>query len=426
MTKTKQHVHRKRAEALPDQHQNYWQMATIQAAAFGFPILLVGRHISETQGAGSALLSVWIGNLILWLVALATVAMAYPKRKDALENIVGYVGKIGRFLGGVVLFLAIIFWFTLQLQTSASEVSKLLASHIQTKFDIGLKIGVLLGLTASVLSLGGIKLIRWFNTILFPILLLFVIYAAATAPVHPTFKNTWGISAAGIAFTVAATLPGIVNLPTFFRHGKSRTHAFFAITLLTILTAIIESSSIWMGQASSSVGVFHHMNNGLFSAFMIFSFIVLSSVAVNLVNVYFASASWEALFPKVTGMKKYAIVGMVGTILFTIVQVDAPLVIIENIFGSYIANLGLTILMGFLVRRVVTHRERAFEVVFSLICWLIGCMFTTFSQLIYPSQLSLSFYLGLFGTGLSFMIFIFGEESIWSGMACLKDRLKKK
>lgn len=405
---------------LMDRHQNFWQLASIQSAAFGIPVVLLGTQLTESYGAGKALTSICIGNLILWIIGLATVAMAYAERKNAIENLIGYVGKFGSILGGSTLTFAFLFWFSLHLTSTTSELNAILRPYLTLPEDFDIRIGAALGLSVALLSLGGIRLIKWIAVISFPFLFLFLFFAILKKDEAPVFKGTWGISLNAIASSMAITLAGIVNLPTFFRHSRSRAHAFFALTLMTLFTALIECSGIWLsGSAASSL--FTYLNAGLLNLTLIILFLIISLLCVNLVNVYFASAAWEAMLPRLGGAKKYAIVGMGGTIAFTFFQAREPLLFLENVLDSFIASLGMTILMDYLVRRIVNHRERIFEKIISVLCWLCGCVTSVYVQMRTSLGSSYVFFSGIGATGLAFLIFIFIEETIWSFKHCIKN-----
>src|SRR5690242_20507297 len=88
-----------------DYNQNFWELACIQSAGSGVPVIIIGGQLTKMCGAGTALLSVCIGNLLLWLVGLAVVSMAARERKDAVENIKQYFGKyVGFIVSGILIF----------------------------------------------------------------------------------------------------------------------------------------------------------------------------------------------------------------------------------------------------------------------------------------------------------------------------------
>ena len=216
----------------------------------------------------------------------------------------------------------------------------------------------------------------------------------------------------GIAYSISITLPGIVNLPTFFRHARSRSHAFLALTFITFFTACIESAGIWLfdPKSTSDLGIDLSFAN----IYIVILFIALSLFTTNLVNIYFASAAWESIVPKLKGNKKFAIVGMAGTVAFTFVQIDSPLFYIENMLDSFIGSLGIVVIMSFLVKRVVSHRERGYEMLLSGVSWLAGCLASFFAQTYSSVTPANAFFTGIGVSVLTFLLIIFVEETIWS------------
>ena len=62
--------------------QNFWQLASIQASAMGLPVMLVGGQIAAKTGPGIAVRSIFLANLILWLIDLAITSMSAEKQND--------------------------------------------------------------------------------------------------------------------------------------------------------------------------------------------------------------------------------------------------------------------------------------------------------------------------------------------------------
>ncbi|NGX53301.1 MAG: hypothetical protein K1000chlam4_00009 [Chlamydiae bacterium] len=410
---------------LVDRHQNFWHLAVIQGASFGVPALTIMGSLSDTYGAGTTFNSICIGNLILWIIGLATVAMAFSERKNAIQNLIDYIGKPGSILGGLVLLLAFLFWYSLQLRGTMSAMSGALQQQVSVQNGFDIRVGTALGLFVALLSLGGIRLIRWTAVVAFPFLMAFLLYALFMKSQFPVFKGTWGISIHAIAVVIATPLPGVVNLPTFFRHSRSRAHAFFALTLLTIFIICIEGAGILLGSGLPKMDlIFAYLSFDFTNLIITILFILMSLVCINLVNIYFVSAAWAAMLPRIGGAKEFAIVGMVGTIAFTFFQARDPLYFIENVLDGFIACLGITILMAYLVRRIVNHRERGFEKLISGLCWLIGCITVVYMQSWTSLQSSIVFFSGIGASGLAFLLFIFVEETIWSFMNCVSPTHK--
>ena len=175
-----------------DRKQNFWQLAAIQSAAFGVPTIALGQELAQKEGAGTALCSISIGNLILWIIALATVAMAYSERKNAIQNLRFFVGRIGSLAGGLILLFAFLFWYSLQITSAMSIVDASIVKSNLQHGSVDIRIGVTAGLVIALLSIGGIKVIKWAAVIIFPFLFVFVIFSVLSHWGNPVFCGELG------------------------------------------------------------------------------------------------------------------------------------------------------------------------------------------------------------------------------------------
>lgn len=397
-----------------DHNQNFWQLASIQATAMGLPVFLIGGQIAKEIGPGAAIVSVLIGNLILWIIALAIVGMTGGARTNAIENVKRYLGKPSGVIAAFVLIAAFLAWFSLQIRASITFMEAFLG--MPSLGDLSLRIGATLGLFISLLSVGGIRLIKWICVASLPILTILSIYFFYLCDSIPLNKLNFAFSFSAITSVVIIILPGIVNLPTFFRHSRSKPHSFLAISLMTILISFFQCLSIYMG-VSDPVDLANNqfVSSGMqLNIFALGLFVLLSLICINLVNIYLASAGWETIVKKVTGPKEYAIVGLAGTAVFTFLQINFPMQLIENVVNSYIASLGVVLLIAFLIRIIVRHRPRIFEKIISNICWFFGCIAAT--QILYylPYSVNKAVLIAMGISALAFLVIIFIEETVWS------------
>ncbi len=401
---------------LPDNSQNFWHLACIQASAFGIPGWVIGKWLANTYGVGTAILSLIIGNLFLWIVGLATVMMADRGREHAVENVKDYLGKWGSLIAAFVLLIAFLIWFTIELEVFTSVGVKLLDSN-RSDLSLELRVGTVLGLIVTLLSLGGIRWIRWICVLFFPIQVIFLGYAIFVSPEPVSFAGPWHLSLAPTLVVITNYLPGIVNLPTFFRHSRSRAHSILALALILSLTALIEASSIWIGVDPTPGG--EAVSTAVLgsSDFYIAAtsiFLLVSFLCSNLINIYFASVGWETIVPVVSGKKEYAIMGLIGTAAFTLVQASEVLVIIEQIASSLIACLGVVLVGAFLVRIVVRHRPREFEKSISFFCWIVGSCVSILALAGAIDSKGPPMAVGASMSLVAFLIFIFFEEMVWA------------
>jgi hypothetical protein len=146
----------KKTLALPDTNQTFWQLTSIQVMTYGLPCILIGVQTAKDAGVGTACLSILIGNLVLWMVGRAMIAMSSEGRSNAIQNIGNYFGFIGVVIANFVLGAAFLAWFPINLEYAVLALDSVLPGHLSTFNHLGTSLGVLIALLAA----GGIVLIR--------------------------------------------------------------------------------------------------------------------------------------------------------------------------------------------------------------------------------------------------------------------------
>jgi hypothetical protein len=394
---------------LPDRNQNFWQITCIQSASQSIYGMLLGGILTKQYGSPVAFTSICIGNLFLWVIGLGVILIASKERKNAVENVQGYLGKTSSFIMTMILIIAFLSWYMLQIKDSITSITPLFQQH-----QLGLEIfGILLGIAIAILSMGGIRLIRMICVIAFPFLLGFLLYLIVTSNFMTTLNGTWGFSLTGIVTVSAITLPGTVNLPTFFRHSNSRADSLLALTLMTFFAIIFQSFSIFTGMTQPVDFIKDRISFDFFTI-IAFIFIITSLVCVNLVNIYFASATVEAILPRLSKSIGYVIVGLLGTISYIFLQNSSIMLFIEDLTDSFIANLGISLLLSFLASMFIKHRFRVLEKSASSVCWGFGCLISMIFLIRNAENSNQALVAGIGASLLAFIILAFIEETIWS------------
>ncbi len=409
--------------SLPDQNQNAWQLASIQSAAFGMPVLQFGITLGKNIGPGMALLSICLGNILLWLVSLRILAMTIKNRANAIENLAEYIIN-GRWIGGIALFLAFLLWYPIQIKSDVAEIGVVLASYFDlanVAFDI--RGGIVIGLSIALLAMGGIKLIKWFNVISFPFLMVFLVYAVINNESIPLPKFNWNleilrttlpIKLLGAIFaTVAITLVTIINLPTFFRHRRSEADAIFALPIFIFFTAVIECLGVFLVNNDTGEIFTKYLNTSLPNAIIIILFLLNMVFCANLVNIYFASAVWEVLIPWFSRAKELALIGMGGTAVFLLIQSPVLMTYGEKLFTMFIAILGIVVLNGYGAKKLIEHRERKWELIVNTIYWIFGCLAVIKIQNIQSEYSTIAFVTGSALSAFLLWCTLFAEEMFW-------------
>lgn len=400
---------------IPDSNQSFWHLTCIQASAQSLLGILLGARLSDAYGAGTAMASICIGNLILWIIGLAVISMTKSTRQNAMENVISYLGKTSGVIASLILMSAFMSWYIMDINATLETVNEFFQSYPGWEGNISIRIGVSLGLLTALLAIGGIRFIRKICTYSFPFFLVFVLFMMFASHKSPIFKGTWGISITAIATATAINLPGFVNLPTFFRHARSKADAFTALSLITIFDILFEVSSIYIGETDySSLFSWYHAEFGSIYLIFAMAFVFLAFLCLNLVNIYFASAGWEIIIPRIAGAKEYAIIGLAGTAAYTFIQTLRPMVFLENTTNNLIASLGIILLLAFLVQLVVQHRPRKLDKFVNNVCWFVGAVVAVAVLVWDPDAASRSLIAGVGASALAFVVIMYFEETRWA------------
>lgn len=398
-----------------NREQNFYHLACIQSVSIGPAAVIIGKQLLEQHGAGAAICSILVGNLILWVIGLSIISMVYHAQTNAIENIRGYLGSYGGLLFAIILMLAFLSWYAIEIKSTVKEVSTLFHPDSSRNASGIIRIGATLGILTSLLAIGGIRLLKWVTSIGFPIMILYSIYAILTS--NYSIKTLeLDLSFQAIISTVLLLLPGVINLPTFFRHSRSKPNSFLALTIMTVSITFFECVSIWMSFSGNGDFIITNPVSTNMSAFIIFTafFLVLTSICSNLLNIYLASACYETFIPRLTGTKGHAIIGLMGTAVYTFIQISSPVQFLANLFNCYIGVMGIVLLIGILSQLIIKHRPRKFERTINMAAWLIGCLVATALMTNNPDQVVHTLLLSMAASTLFFICVFFIEETNWA------------
>ncbi len=384
-------------------NQNYFQLASIPSAGAGFSVIIIGKNLAALYGAGTAICSIVLGNLILWVIAISVISMVDKEKANAIDNIKEYIGRYGGMTAALILMIAFLNWYAFQITFSVDSLNHLFQGGISSGMII--RIGAAAGLFCALLAIGGIHLLRRVSVISLPILLGYYLYAVTTFSGTVVLSGTWGLSFTAVTTAVFALLPGIINFPTFFRHSRSKAHSYLALALMTLLVTFFEVSTIWMDFSVSS---------GLFGAVLMGAFVLVILTFCNWLNIYFASACWETFSVRFGESRGFAIIGLFGTLIYTFVQISTPVQFLQDLTNAYIATLGSVLLMAYLTRIIVKHRLRPLEKLINLATWLVGCVVATGYELGHFLKGSEALFAGVSASLLFYMSVIVVEETAWA------------
>lgn len=413
---------------MEEKNQNSWHLACIQTASLGLPGIILSPQLANTYGAGTSTVSTLISGLVLWIIGFAIVSMAIEQRRNAIENAEAYIGRPGAKLAALISIIGFPIWYVYQIHETTGSISSVLLDV--DGFGIVKNLfGPIIGICIAILALGNvIRIIKNLTVIFLPILLCYYIYLVISSGRIPDFKG-FTISASCTVAYISFLFAGMVNLPTFFRHARSRYDAYLSLTWITLIVVFFQISGIWISEAlvSPYIPFKIPVNASFFGSLSLritnVLFLLVLLVCSNLVNLYFSYPSWEAIFPKIKKYKKLFLLGVFNTFLYVFTLLYPKfyefLVNANSSADDFIANLGTALILIFLVREIVRHRPTALEKMISTTSWIIGCFVTIYTDI---NGFNVPLLWGIGATMLSFIIAFFIEEPFWSTKK-LKDFL---
>jgi hypothetical protein len=133
-----------------------------------------------------------------------------------------------------------------------------------------------------------------------------------------------------------------------------------------------------------------------------------------MLNIYLASACYERFAPKFEGIKGNAIIGLLGTAAYTFIQISSPIVFSLNLLNSYLAILGIVLLISVLSRLIIHHRPVRLEKLINLFAWITGCSCATFFASFLPEKNISGLFYGMGASAFFFLVVFFFEETAWA------------
>ena len=376
---------------LTDVNQSSWQLAAIQlAGVISIPSLASSILMIQKYSFYSSLITVIIGNSILWIIRFVLVKISFDKRKSTLDITYDCFGKIGAYIISFALLVGALVWFFIH----TSVASEILVSFSNFNNFSGtnhfIQLSIIIGVLSTLLCMEGMKALRILALISLPILLLtflgtLLFSSLSIEPVKQPFVG--GFSLAGIGLVLGSNLGFSVDLPTFFRHRRSWKDSVNALTLFQLASLLIGIGGLFLAQiihidaenSDYTVGVLSTPQKYLLSVFLL-----ISAVYANVYNVYSSSVGWEVLAPTaLVGRKEYMILGLALTIFFISFYKVFSLHNLLDIADTAMINLCIVLFCFFLTRLLMRKPSTTKEKYLYLFAWVVSLMLNSFQVLYY-------------------------------------------
>src|SRR5581483_31824 len=362
--------------------QSWWQLLSIQTGGtICLPVIMIGSLVCQKFGWVAALLSVGTGNLFLLVLCYLLASLSTYRPQSTVEHATTYFGKTGKWLFGFVMILSMLGWFGIQLNVMSLSAAQLFSG---LGFSIPfLPINIGMGLIISLIMCFGMKAMKNLSYISAPLLGITLLYAAFSAggviPPITSLPISW---VSGLSLVIGANIAAVIDLPTFFRHAKSKKDAKLCILLLYgIVVPLIETIGVYLFSIIGGNSILDtlQIGHGALWAMWTCCFVLISGWQTNNANLYSSIASsfsFSATFP--IWIRAIAL-GGIGTLIACF----NPLGNIESVLdflGITIGGMGAVILANYLMERTTTNYTPIPQL--SLVSWSIGVVISISSSVL--------------------------------------------
>lgn len=369
---------------LPDTQQSVWGLTVIQLSGWiSLPILATSLLILQENTFYGSVLTIIVGNAILWFIRFGIVAMSYKNRQSTLDVSREYLGNWGSLFIAAILVASTLVWFIAQTTAASNTLTNLISIHENPSIDRFTQMSVLLGILSTFLCMQGIIVLRWLSSLAFPILLITFVIVMFSAPFHLPEEGTSALSLSGLALVLGTNLGITSDIPTFFRHSRSFQTSVYALTVIQIMSLLLALCSLFFGSIINrsfdinNAAVLGTEDNVLRISLIIFVF--LSVICANVANIYSASVGWEVIAPSaLVGRKEYLVIGLGLTTIFVLLSNIFSVNFLISASDSSLVNLCLVLILGYIISRLHKRPPNSFEQKAYFSAWLLSSLINIF------------------------------------------------
>jgi purine-cytosine permease-like protein len=381
--------------------QSWYTLTAIQAGgALCLPVLIVGYILAHQYGWRTALLALFVGNLILCIAALPLVIMATRTRLSTLALAELLLGKIGATIGTISLLIPLVGWTALQCALMGRSLQVLLlhtrlGSALSISPEISLVLATCLaGLLITIACRRGIQSISTLTKLSIPLSVTLALYAAwhalstscaalaAKLPALPLILSAIDTSlypglfislASAIALVIATSASAVVDLPTYYRSAQSvRTGIISIILVFLLVVPGIEGIGLLVGACSATTDFLDALCAGSNACTPVLVNILLAvtGLVTTASTLFSAATACTVLAPRLTYLQARVLMGTCSTTLALMPLAHAYETALIWLSLTTV-SMGTLVLGMLLVRQKTLARPRSWTF---LVIWIGGCL----------------------------------------------------
>lgn len=290
---------------------SWFSLTTIQmGGALSLPVIAAGHAITQHYGWKTALVSLGIGNVLLWIFALLASHVAVIYRMNTAALIKALCGEAGGKIGVLALVISMTGWFAVQLNIASASIAAMLPTLPSYLFAFALG-SLIVGF-----CLRGISGLRDLAAVSVPML---VVLAAAVfykvAAYGSCVTNATVVQGSAIATVVALALGAVTDLPTYYRFARSRLQAWISVSLVfLVIIPLIEGIGVVLGACLRGNTIVEVLgsNASLVVQLGINALIIGTALIASSSNLYTAAVSLPVIVPKLSQSYATVFAGVAG------------------------------------------------------------------------------------------------------------------
>ena len=236
----------------------------------------------------------------------------------------------------------------IQLNLMALSLHALIPLLNMTLVNVGL------GMLVIGVALCGIRGLTLLSSWSLPILAATMAYAFATVPEGMAVLREPLLSLDGISIVVATAITAVIDMPTYWRHAKTRLHGLIAVVLLFIVALpLIEGLGVYLSAKNPGGNILEtlqHADAPLWNLWVSL-FLLLAGWTTNNTNLYSAATALRTVCSAISEKKAIFFIGIIGTLL-SLLHVLTFFTSILQVIGIMVGSMGSVILVSYLLRKL--------------------------------------------------------------------------
>lgn len=326
------------------------QLASIEVGgAICLPVIMVGHLLFNKYGFHSACLAIMAGNLVLLALACLSAKMSFERKLPTTDNAMHYFGKNGARCFACALLFSKTCWFGLQLNMMVLSLESIFPGLMPSYFS-----ATLLGLLIICVASFGIRGLSFLSSLSMPLLVGTMGYAAYAVSPQESFLDNRPLGIEGISIAIATGITAVIDMPTYFRHARSRRDGILAVLVfLVIAVPLVEFLGVYLCLKNNGGTLVESLqrSDSLIWNLWVCAFFLLAGWTTNITNLYSAANCLGTLLPKVSERKRMVLIGTCGMFL-AMMQILNYFTLVLQIIGIFVGSMGCTLLMRYLLNQL--------------------------------------------------------------------------